>query len=105
MLEWEEWISLELPGGEFPCLQELCIQRCPKLKGNLPKQFPSIKKFEILDSQELVSTLLTEASSHKWRLHYHDKILFRSDDKAVSFPKQRTVFTHEGAAESSLPKT
>ncbi|XP_023918611.1 putative disease resistance protein At3g14460 [Quercus suber] len=102
MLEWEEWISLERPGGEFPCLQELCIQRCPKLKGNLPKQFPSIKKVEIFDSQELVSTLLTQASSLKWRLHYHDKILFRSDDKAESFIKQRTVFTHEGAAESSM---
>ena len=104
MLEWEEWnqwISLELPGGEFPCLQELCIRRCPKLKGNLPKQFPSIKKVEIFDSQVLVSTLL----SLKWRLHYHDKILFRSDDKAESFIKQRTVFTHEGAAESSMTIT
>ncbi|XP_050281733.1 putative disease resistance protein At3g14460 [Quercus robur] len=105
MLEWEEWISLERPGGEFPCLQELCIRRCPKLKGNLPKQFPSIKKVEIFDSQELVSTLLTLVSSLKWRLHYHDKILFRSDDKAVSFIKERTVFTHEGAAESSMTIT
>ena len=105
MLEWEEWISLELPGGEFPCLQELCIRRCPKLKGNLPKQFPSIKKVEIFDSQVLVSTLLTQASSLKWRLHYHDKILFRSDDRAESFIKQRTVFTHEGAAESSMTIT
>ena len=58
MLEWEEWISLECDGREFPCLQELCIRRCPKLKGNLPKQFPFIRKVEILDSKELVSTLL-----------------------------------------------
>ena len=49
-----------------------------------------------------MSTLLIEASSLKWRLHYHDKILFRSDDKTVSFPKQRTIITHEGAAKSSM---
>ena len=53
MSEWEEWVSSEVGGGEFPCLRELCIRRCPKLKGNLPKQLPSIVKVEIFECQEL----------------------------------------------------
>ena len=55
MLEWEEWTSFE--GGEFPefpCLRKLCIQNCPKLKGNLPKQAPSLE-LEISKCEELES--------------------------------------------------
>ena len=25
MLEWEEWVSFDVEGGEFPCMQELSI--------------------------------------------------------------------------------
>ena len=57
MLKWEEWVSSDVKGGEFPCLQELSIRRCPKLRENLPKQFPSIVKVQISKSQELVTTL------------------------------------------------
>ncbi|XP_050283529.1 putative disease resistance protein At3g14460 isoform X2 [Quercus robur] len=105
MLEWEEWIALEVEGGEFPCLRELCIRRCPKLKGNLPKQLPSVVKVEISESQELLTALMTEASLHKRLLDYHDKILFMTGYKATSFSKQMTVTTYEGAAESSIPMT
>uniref|UniRef100_A0A2N9FCX9 NB-ARC domain-containing protein n=1 Tax=Fagus sylvatica TaxID=28930 RepID=A0A2N9FCX9_FAGSY len=105
MLEWEEWVSFDDEGGEFPRLRELSIRRCPKLKGNLPKQFPSIVKVEISESQELVTTLLTEASLHKRLLHYYDEVLFISDGKAVSFSQQMTLFTSEGAIESSLLMT
>jgi hypothetical protein len=80
-----------IEGGEFPCLRELCIRRCPKLIQNLPKQFPSIVKVEISESQELVTTLLTEASLHKRLLHYHDKVLFISDDKVASFSEPEKV--------------
>nr|POF02744.1 putative disease resistance protein [Quercus suber] len=102
MSEWEEWVSSEVEGGEFPCLRELCIRRCPKLKGNLPKQLPSIVKVEIFESQELVTTPMTEASSHKRLLEYHDKVLLISEVKVASFMEQMTVFKLEDAAESSL---
>ena len=102
MLEWEEWVSSEVKGGEFPCLRELCIWRCPKLKGNSPKQLPSIVKVEIFESQELVTTPMTEASSHKKLLEYHDKVLLISEGKVASFMEQMTVFKSEDAAESSL---
>ncbi|XP_030963468.1 putative disease resistance RPP13-like protein 1 [Quercus lobata] len=65
MSEWEGWVSFEVGGGEFPSLIELCIRRCPKLKGNLPKQLPSVAKVEISESQELVTAIMTEASLHK----------------------------------------
>ena len=101
-MEWEEWVSSDVKGGEFPCLQKLSIRRCPKLRENLPKQFPSIVKVEISKSQELVTTLMTQASIHKRLLHYHDKVMFISDDKVVSFSEQMTIFTSEGVVESSL---
>ena len=65
MSEWEEWVSSEVGGGEFPCLRELCIWRCPKLKGKLPKQLPSIVKVEIFECQELVTTLMTGIITQK----------------------------------------
>ncbi|KAF3945678.1 hypothetical protein CMV_027967 [Castanea mollissima] len=105
MLEWEKWIALEVAGGEFPCLRELCIRRCPKLRGNLPKQLPSVVKVEISESQELLTALMTEASLHKRLLDYHDKILFMTGNKVTSFLKQMTVTAYEGAAESSDPMT
>ncbi|KAK4592063.1 hypothetical protein RGQ29_016520 [Quercus rubra] len=105
MLEWEEWLSFEVKGDEFPCLQELCIRRCPKLKRNLPKQLPSIVKVEISESLELMNTLTMEALLCKKLLHYHDKVLFVSRDKVTSFSEQMNVFTSAGATESPLPIT
>ncbi|XP_030963482.1 putative disease resistance RPP13-like protein 1 [Quercus lobata] len=105
MSEWEEWVSFEVGGGEFPSLIELCIRRCPKLKGNLPKQLPSVVKVEISESQELVTAIMTEASLHKRTLHYQEKVLFISEDKVASFLEQMTVFTYKGATDSSLPIT
>ncbi|KAJ1426992.1 Leucine-rich repeat domain superfamily [Sesbania bispinosa] len=43
-VEWEEW---KLIGGiviEFPRLRHLSLSRCPKLKGNLPTNLPSLTK-------------------------------------------------------------
>lgn len=91
MWEWEEWVSFEAEGREFPSLQELYIRGCPKLKGNLPKQLPSVVKVEISESKELVNTLMAEESLQKRLLDYHDKILFVSDET--------------GSAESSLSKS
>uniref|UniRef100_A0A2N9FP73 NB-ARC domain-containing protein n=1 Tax=Fagus sylvatica TaxID=28930 RepID=A0A2N9FP73_FAGSY len=100
MMEWEEWVSFEVNGGEFPFLRELCIRRCPKLK-NLPKIFPSIVKVEIFESMELVTTLIIDELSRKRLLHYNDKVLFISEDKVTSFSELMSIFTNTGATESS----
>ena len=48
---------------------------------------------------------MTQASIHNRLLHYHDKVMFISDDKVVSFSEQMTIFTFKGVVESSLPMT
>ncbi|XP_050283511.1 putative disease resistance protein At3g14460 isoform X3 [Quercus robur] len=90
MSKWTKWV----PSNVLPCLQQLCIRRCPKLRGNLPKELPSVERIEISESQELVTALTTEASLNN--LHYREKIVFLSDDEVTSF-------TSEGATGSSSP--
>uniref|UniRef100_A0A2N9GIS6 R13L1/DRL21-like LRR repeat region domain-containing protein n=1 Tax=Fagus sylvatica TaxID=28930 RepID=A0A2N9GIS6_FAGSY len=106
MLEWEEWDLFDIGKGEFPCLRELCIRRCPKLIQNLPISLPSIVKVEISESPKLVTTVIAAASSYKGLLHYHDKIRFISDDKVASFSEPEKVdffFTTKDDESSSLP--
>ncbi|XP_034703140.1 putative disease resistance protein At3g14460 [Vitis riparia] len=52
MLEWEEW---DCSGVEFPCLKELDIIECPKLKGDIPKHLPHLRKLEITKCGQLPS--------------------------------------------------
>jgi Leucine-rich repeat (LRR) protein len=49
MLNWEEWSYFgdENEGGTFFQIKELCIVSCPKLRGGLPVQLPSLTKLEI----------------------------------------------------------
>ncbi|CAL9005319.1 unnamed protein product [Prunus brigantina] len=52
MPEWEEWVpSGSASGGEygpdFPHLQELILNKCPKLKGSLPCELPWLKKLAV----------------------------------------------------------
>ncbi|RVW21725.1 putative disease resistance RPP13-like protein 1 [Vitis vinifera] len=52
MLDWEEW---DCSGVEFPCLKELGIIKCPKLKGDIPKHLPHLRKLEITKCGQLPS--------------------------------------------------
>ncbi|KAJ9685557.1 hypothetical protein PVL29_017554 [Vitis rotundifolia] len=52
MLDWEEW---DCSGVEFPCLKELGIIECPKLKGDIPKHLPHLRKLEITKCVQLPS--------------------------------------------------
>ncbi|CAL5380509.1 unnamed protein product [Camellia sinensis] len=55
MLEWVEWNIL---GAEdFSQLKELCIIKCPKLVGGLPKHMPSWVKLEIRECSALTASL------------------------------------------------
>ncbi|XVF83312.1 hypothetical protein PTKIN_Ptkin16aG0476700 [Pterospermum kingtungense] len=44
MAKWEEWCC---PSEAFGVLQELCINRCPKLTKSLPERLPRLTKLEI----------------------------------------------------------
>ncbi|XP_021812978.1 putative disease resistance RPP13-like protein 1 [Prunus avium] len=41
MAEWEEWVPSGSGGPDFPRLQELILEMCPKLRGSLPCDLPS----------------------------------------------------------------
>ncbi|KAK4253812.1 hypothetical protein QN277_010439 [Acacia crassicarpa] len=45
MLEWEEWMHLQ--GECFPCLKEIVIRNCPRLRKSLPPCLPCLEKLEI----------------------------------------------------------
>ncbi|CBI17756.3 unnamed protein product, partial [Vitis vinifera] len=50
MLEWEEWVCR---GVEFPCLKQLYIEKCPKLKKDLPEHLPKLTTLQIRECQQL----------------------------------------------------
>ncbi|XP_054815028.1 putative disease resistance RPP13-like protein 1 [Prosopis cineraria] len=54
MVNWEEW-ECGTASRAFPCLKELRIRNCPKLKEKLPEQLPSLEELIIEDCQELVA--------------------------------------------------
>ncbi|CAL9004572.1 unnamed protein product [Prunus brigantina] len=47
MKEWEEWVPSGSGGADFPCLQELKLLECPKLRGSLPCDLPCLKKLSV----------------------------------------------------------
>ncbi|EOY17585.1 LRR and NB-ARC domains-containing disease resistance protein, putative isoform 2 [Theobroma cacao] len=57
MPEWQEWLCLGDENGTFSSLQELYIIDCPKLKGDLPKTLPLLRKFGIENCEMLGSAL------------------------------------------------
>ncbi|KAH7840836.1 hypothetical protein Vadar_022350 [Vaccinium darrowii] len=55
MPEWVQWLQLD--AGEFSRLQKLEVIKCPKLIGDLPKNFPSLVRLEIKECPKLVVSL------------------------------------------------
>jgi hypothetical protein len=54
MPEWEDW---NLIGGktiEFPTLKRLLVDRCPKLKGNIPRTLPSLTEVQLRECDLLL---------------------------------------------------
>ncbi|TMW82885.1 hypothetical protein EJD97_004170 [Solanum chilense] len=46
MPEWKQWHALGI--GEFPTLENLSIQNCPELSLEIPIQFSSLKRLEVV---------------------------------------------------------
>nr|XP_023911069.1 putative disease resistance protein At3g14460 isoform X1 [Quercus suber]XP_023911072.1 putative disease resistance protein At3g14460 isoform X1 [Quercus suber]XP_023911073.1 putative disease resistance protein At3g14460 isoform X1 [Quercus suber]XP_023911074.1 putative disease resistance protein At3g14460 isoform X2 [Quercus suber]XP_023911075.1 putative disease resistance protein At3g14460 isoform X1 [Quercus suber] len=62
MLKWEEWSPYHREGkdeGAFPSLQELYLEKCPKLSGSLPKHLPSLTDLGIEECEQLETSLPT----------------------------------------------
>ncbi|XP_020411845.1 putative disease resistance protein At3g14460 isoform X2 [Prunus persica] len=74
MPEWEEWVpSGSASGGEygpdFPRLQELILNECPKLRGSLPCELPCLKKLTVYGCEVLhdgrAATATTNSLNYK----------------------------------------
>ncbi|XP_034680739.1 putative disease resistance RPP13-like protein 1 [Vitis riparia] len=81
MLEWEEWVCREI---EFPCLKELYIKICPKLKKDLPKHLPKLTKLEIRECKQLVCCLPMAPSIRELMLVECDDVVVRSAGSLTS---------------------
>ncbi|KAF3948151.1 hypothetical protein CMV_025818 [Castanea mollissima] len=56
MDEWQDWIPCRVEGEEFPCLCELSIFNCPKLR-NFSYHLPSLEKLSIYACKQLVVSI------------------------------------------------
>ncbi|KAL6327557.1 hypothetical protein AAG906_021847 [Vitis piasezkii] len=81
MLEWEEWVCR---GVEFPCLKELYIKKCPKLKKDLPKHLPKLTKLQISKCGQLVCRLPMAPSIRELMLEECDDVVVRSASSLTS---------------------
>ncbi|KAL6311802.1 hypothetical protein AAG906_020912 [Vitis piasezkii] len=81
MLEWEEWVCREI---EFPCLKELYIKKCPKLKKDLPKHLHKLTKLEISECEQLVCCLPMAPSIRELMLEECDDVMVRSAGSLTS---------------------
>ncbi|KAK2636917.1 hypothetical protein Ddye_031709 [Dipteronia dyeriana] len=53
MPNWKHWSSFVAYGHGFPSLQELHVQKCKHLIGNLPSSLPSLKLLHIYQCRSL----------------------------------------------------
>ncbi|KAM1187617.1 hypothetical protein ACFX2J_023522 [Malus domestica] len=74
MSEWLGWSGFGGgdEGGAFPCLRELHLQRCPKLRGDLPNYLPSLTSVWIVECQQLVASLPRAPSIHGLKFGHCD---------------------------------
>ncbi|KAG2396481.1 putative disease resistance RPP13-like protein [Vigna angularis] len=57
MRQWEKW-DCQAVTGAFPCLQYFSIEKCPKLKGHLPK-FVALKTLIVIHCEQLEALIVS----------------------------------------------
>nr|KYP41963.1 Putative disease resistance RPP13-like protein 1 [Cajanus cajan] len=98
MPEWEEW---NLIGGttiEFPRLSKLFLNDCPKLKGTLPNNLPSIS-FELSDCPLLVPMVSSlrdglPTTLQSLTLHDCEKLEFLPHDSLHNYTSLKNLEMH-----------
>ncbi|XP_028775310.1 putative disease resistance protein At3g14460 [Neltuma alba] len=95
MKSWEEW-KCELVSLTFPHLQELSIENCPKLKGQLPQQLPSLRMLVISNCEKLLSSIPQDPSL--------DKLVLRNcgNEQLESLPSSLKVLDISGGFKNLL---
>ncbi|WMV56340.1 hypothetical protein MTR67_049725 [Solanum verrucosum] len=73
MPEWKQWDVLGK--GEFPVLEELSIDRCPKLIGKLPENLSSLRRLRISKCPELsLETPIQLSNLKEFEVAYAPKV-------------------------------
>ncbi|KAI9115401.1 hypothetical protein K1719_013720 [Acacia pycnantha] len=92
---WEEW-KFENITLTFPHLRELSIENCPKLKGQLPQQLPSLRTLVICNCGKLSSSISLAPSL--------DKLVLRDcgNEQLESLPSTLRVLDISGCFEELL---
>nr|XP_023889045.1 putative disease resistance RPP13-like protein 1 [Quercus suber] len=89
MSKWEKWSPYhgedEDEGGAFPSLQELYLEKCPKLSGSLPKHLPSLTKLEINECEQLQTSLPTAPSIRELQLSNCNDALLKELPPALHY--------------------
>ncbi|CAL5380513.1 unnamed protein product [Camellia sinensis] len=78
MLEWVEWYILGVE--EFSQLKELCVIKCPKLVGGLPKHMPYWVTLEIRECSVLMTSLPRTSIANKLALNGCNGVELRWQD-------------------------
>ncbi|BFG20568.1 hypothetical protein CerSpe_068420 [Prunus speciosa] len=71
MSKWEEWVPSGSGGPDFPRLQELILEKCPKLRGSLPCDLPCLKKLSVEGCGILHDRRATATTSTSTNLNYN----------------------------------
>ncbi|XP_075635758.1 putative disease resistance RPP13-like protein 1 [Castanea sativa] len=89
MSKWEKWSPYhgegEDEGGAFLSLQELYLEKCPKLSGSLPKHLPSLTKLGIYECEQLETSLRTAPSIRESQLRNCNDALLKELPPALHY--------------------
>ncbi|XP_021813002.1 putative disease resistance RPP13-like protein 1 isoform X2 [Prunus avium] len=80
MAEWEEWVPSGSGGPDFPRLQKLILEKCPKLRGSLPCDLPCLKKLSVNWCGFLHDQRATATTSTSTNLNYNSLQELRIED-------------------------
>ncbi|XP_052724916.1 putative disease resistance protein At3g14460 [Vigna angularis] len=72
---WEVWNSFD--SEAFPVLKNLYIEKCPKLKGDLPNHLPALQTLEIRNCELLVSSVPGPLTLRTLEIRKCKKVAFR----------------------------
>ncbi|PRQ55099.1 putative P-loop containing nucleoside triphosphate hydrolase, leucine-rich repeat domain, L [Rosa chinensis] len=83
MQNWKEWLPCKRDEEirVFPCMEDLLIFSCPKLKGWLPKNMDSLSQMYIAECEELVVSIANYKHLRMLIIHGCKRVVHRSGVK------------------------
>ncbi|KAE9621916.1 hypothetical protein Lal_00032930 [Lupinus albus] len=96
MFAWEKW-DCQNASGAFPCLKELHITDCPRLKNSLPEHLPSLLELKIFNCIQLTASLPRAPAIHGLVLEDCGKLQWKSLPSSL-----KTLLIGGGSIERSL---